>query len=133
MKIFNVILKVLFSLILLLPIVGSFGVLGEPTRELYNTDLAYDFIRMLTETKYITIINAIIFAISLVLIWTRHMALAALLVLPITVNVVAFHAFIDGGLLTGGALLGNIMLLLNVYFLWHCRDHYSGIWEKSAM
>ncbi len=33
--------------------------------------------------------------------------------------------FSDGGLLTGGAALGNIMLLVNAYFLWQHRQEYS--------
>jgi hypothetical protein len=36
------------------------------------------------------------------------------------VNVVAFQVFLDGGLLTPRAVLGNIMLLINAYLL-QCR------------
>ena len=41
-----------------------------------------------------------------------------------TVNVVGFHLVLDGGLLTAGAVLGNIMLLINLYFLWTRRREY---------
>lgn len=132
MKILDIILKVILCLIIALPIAGATGVLGEATRELYNTDQAFAFIQMLTDTAYIPYINALIFAVAIVLIIMDRMALVALLLLPLTVNIVAFHLFLDGGLFTGGALLGNIMLVINVYFLWRCRAQYKSLWEKSA-
>ena len=117
-KYLHIAAKVLFSLILILPVAGATGVLGEATRELYNTDEAYAFIEMLVNVGYINYMMAAVHVIALIALWTKREALAAMLVLPITLNVVAFHLVLDGGLLTGGALLGNIMLLLNLYLLW---------------
>lgn len=133
MKIFNTILKVLLCLIILMPIVGTTGLLGEATPDLYNTPEAFAFIQMLVETQYITYLNAIIYAVCFILIVTKRMALAALLMLPINVNVVAFHLFLDGGLFTAGASLGNVLLLINAYFLWQCRAQYMQLWNKSAV
>ena len=127
MKILTVLAKIVLSLILILPVVGVTGLLGEPTRDLYNTDLAYAFIQILTQVGYINYLMAVVHVIALIALWTRREALAVLLILPITVNVVGFHMVIDGGLLTGGAILGNIMLLLNVYLLWVYRDAYRGL------
>jgi len=124
-KILHIIAKVLFSLILLLPVLGTTGIMGEATRNLYNTDLAFSFIEMLTTVMYINYIMAVVHIIALIALWTKREALAAILVLPITVNVVAFHLFLDGGLLTTGAILGNIMLLLNLYLIWKNRDSYK--------
>ncbi len=132
MKIFNTICKIVFGLILLMPVLGSLGIFPPPTPDLYNTALAYDFIHMLMQVGYINFIMAIVCALCIGLMITRRMALMALLILPITVNVVAFHAWIDGGLLTGGASLGNIMLALNLYFLWQSRDQYKGLVEKVS-
>ncbi len=116
-KYLHTIAKVLFSLILLLPVVGVTGLLGEPTRELYNTDQAYGFIQMLADIKYISYMMAVVHVLALIALWTRREPLAALLELPITLNVVAFHLVIDGGLLTGGAILANLMLVFNMYLL----------------
>lgn len=132
MKIVNIVLKIVLCLIIATPILGATGILPPPTPDLYNTPEAYAFIDMLTDTKYIMYINAIIFAAAIVLIILDRMALAALLILPLTVNVVAFHAFLDGGLLTAGAVLGNIMLLINAYFLWQNRHRYMHLWEKDT-
>lgn len=131
MKIFNIVCKVLLSLILLLPIMGALGIFPPATPDLYQTPEAFAFIEMLTEGGYIVYINAIVFMLALFLMWTKRMPLAMLLILPITVNVVAFHAFLDGGLLTGGAFLGNIMLVLNLYFMWQGREQYQSLLSKS--
>jgi putative oxidoreductase len=124
-KAVDIVLKVVLSLILVLPILGWLGIGPPATPDLYNTPQAFDFIETITEGRYITIIMVVVHVIALVCLWTRRTALAALLILPITVNVVAFHAFLDGGLLTPGAVLGNIMLLVNAYFLWQHRREYA--------
>ncbi len=129
MKILDILLKFILSLILLLPVGGFFGILSEPTRNLYNTDLAFAFIEMLTEVVYINAIMVVVHIIALGALWTRREALAALLVLPISINVVAFHMMLDGGLFTAGAAMGNIMLLINLYLLWKYRAAYKAILE----
>jgi hypothetical protein len=76
---------------------------------------------------YITYLMAIVNVLALIALWTRREALAALLLLPISFNVAGFHLFLDDGLFTGGALLGNIMLLINAYLLWKNRAAYQGL------
>lgn len=124
MKVFNIILKILLVLLLVSPILGALGLFPAPTADMYNTPEAFTFIEALNTAWYVTAIIAIVFTISIILILTRRTALAALLILPITINIVAFHAFLDGGLLTGGAMMGNILFLLNMYFLWKNCEAY---------
>ncbi|MBP6869229.1 MAG: hypothetical protein KBC16_03955 [Candidatus Pacebacteria bacterium] len=131
-RILHIVAKVLLSLILLLPVVGATGMLGEATRDLYNTDQAFAFIEMLTSIMYINYIMSVVHIVALMALWTRREALAALLIAPITVNVVAFHLVLDGGLFTGGAVLGNIMLLLNLYLIWKNRDSYKSLLNTKA-
>lgn len=121
MKILNIISKTLLSLILIMPILGAVGIFPAPTRDLYNSDIAFEFIQMLMVIRYINYIMSAVFAVAVVLLWTRREALAAILITPITVNIVAFHLFLDGGLFTGGAIMGNILLALNIYFLYQNR------------
>ena len=118
MKYLHTTAKVLFSLILILPILGATGIFPEATRDLYQTDLAFAFIEMLTEVGYITFMMTVVHVLALIALWTKREPLAALLELPISLNVVAFHLVIDGGLFTSGAWLGNLMLIINVYLLW---------------
>ena len=128
----NVFLKIVFSLILVMPILGALHVFPAPTPDMYNNPQLFAFIRMLMDSAmYIDYIMAIVFAVSLVLMWTKRVALAALLVLPITVNIVAFHMFLDGGLFTSGSIPGVIFAALNVYFLWQQRASYSQLFAKK--
>jgi hypothetical protein len=131
-KILHTVSKIVLSLILILPVLGTFGILGEATRDLYNTDLAFAFIEMLTRVMYINYIMVVVHVLALIALWTKREALAALLIAPITANVVGFHLFIDGGLLTGGAILGNIMLLLNLYLIWKNRIAYRALVNPST-
>lgn len=131
-KYIHIVAKFLFSLIIILPIVGLTGALGEPTRELYNTDQAYNFILALTDVAYINYMMAVVHIIALFALWTKREALGALLVLPISLNVVGFHMMIDGGLFTAGALMGNIMLAINLYLLYKNRDILKALTQPKA-
>jgi putative oxidoreductase len=128
----DIALKIVLSVILVMPILGTLGVFPPATQDLYNTPQAFEFIETITAGRYITIIMALVHVVALACLWTRRTALAALLILPITVNVVAFHAFLDSGLLTGGAVLGNIMLLVNAYFLWQHRREYRPLLDATS-
>jgi hypothetical protein len=131
-KAIDVVLKVILSLILVTPILGLVGIFPPPTQDLYNTPEAFAFIAMITDGRYISLLMAVVHTIALACLWTRRTGLAALLILPITVNVVAFHAFLDGGLLTAGAILGNVMLLINAYFLWQHRSEYAPLLAQTS-
>lgn len=121
----NKIFRVLLALLLVSPILGAFGIFPAPTPDMYNTAEAYDFIMMLMNSGYVTWMMTIVFLISFVLIIKNRMAAVALLILPITLNIIGFHAFLDGGLFTAGAIMANVLLLLNVYFLWKNRSAYK--------
>jgi hypothetical protein len=103
----------------------------EPKPEYYKTPEAFAFIEILMDSMYITVLNSLIFTAGLYLMWTKRTALAMALILPISINVVGFHAFLDGGLFTSGALMGNIMLILNLYFMWQERNHFMTLLSRS--
>lgn len=124
--------KVLLTLLLVMPILGTLGIFPAPTADMYQTPEAFQFINLLMQSKYIMVINSVVYLITIYCLWTRRTALAALLLLPISINIVGFHAFLDGGLLTGGAVMGNVLLLLNLAFLWQQRANYKSLWEKRT-
>ncbi len=126
-KIINGILKVLLVLLLVGPILGTLGIFPEPTPDLYKTTEAYDFIITLMNSGYIMWIMTAVFIICIGLIIKNKMALVSILLLPITLNIIGFHMFMDGGLLTGGAVMGNILFLINLYFLWQNKDRYKSL------
>ncbi len=123
--------KLIFSLILILPVAGVTGLLGEATRDLYNTDQAFAFIEVLKDIAYINYMIAVAHVIALFALWTKREALGALLVFPVTLNVVGFHLMLDGGLLTAGATLADLMLLINLYLLWLHRAQYLPLFAQS--
>jgi hypothetical protein len=132
MKALNIILRILLGLLLISPILGVLGVFPPPTADMYNTPEAFSFIEKLMEVGYINILIAIIFAVCLVLTIMNRMAFVALLLLPITLNIISFHAFLDGGVFTMGAIMGDVLFLLNLYFLWQNRAAYKVLLSKPA-
>jgi hypothetical protein len=114
-----------------MPILGLTGIFPAPTRDLYNTDQAFAFIEILSTASYIMYMMAVVHIIAIWALWSKREALAALLVLPITLNVVGFHLMLDGGLLTAGASMGNLMLLINLYLIYKSCDQIKGLAKPS--
>lgn len=117
-KYLHILAKFIFSLILLMPVLGVTGIFPPATRDLYNSDEAFAYIEALTTASYILYMMAVVHILAVIALWTRREVVGALLVLPITLNVVGFHLVLDGGLFTTGALMGNVMLLINLYLLY---------------
>ncbi len=132
MKSLHIAFRVLLALIIFMPILGVLNIFPAPTADMYNSAEAFSFIEALYVSKYVMYIMAAVFAISLILTIMNRMAAVALLILPITVNIVAFHAFLDGGIFTAGAIMGNVLMLLNAYFLWQNKLRYAALFEKSS-
>lgn len=130
-KIVHIVLKVLLSLMLVMPILGATGIFPAPTADMYNTPQAFEYIRVLMDAKYVTLMMSVVFLISLVCLWWKREPLAALLLLPISLNIVGFHLVLDGGLFTGGAVMGNVMLLINAYLLWKHRAAYKSLIQPT--
>lgn len=126
MKVIHIILKVLLSLMILTPILGAFWIFPAPTRDLYNTDQAFAFIEFVMWT-YIIWGIVITFTLAFICLWTRREALAALLLLPVTTIIIGFHAFLDGGLFTGGAIMGVLVFAINLYLLVKNRKQYKNL------
>lgn len=130
-KAIHIVLRVLLGLLIASPILGALGIFPAPTPDLYNTPEAYNFIKSLYDGGYVIYIMAVVFSIALGLIITNRMALAALLILPISINIIAFHAFLDGGLFTAGAIMGNVLFIITMYFMWIHRAQYKVLLENN--
>lgn len=124
--------KVLLSLLMITPIFGTLGLFPAPTPDLYGSPEAFQFISLLMGSGYVMWMSTVVYLIALFCLWTKRTALAALLLLPITLNIVGFHAFLDTGLFTAGAIMGNVFLLLNLAFLWQQRAQYATLWKRQA-
>ncbi len=127
-----IISKVILSLMLASSLLGLLGVFPAPTRDLYNTDEAFQFINMLMNNAvYINVMMTIVNIAAVIALWTKRDALGALLITPITANIVGFHMFLDGGLFTAGAIMANVLLIINIYLLWVNREAYRSLVCKN--
>jgi hypothetical protein len=127
MNILRVVLRVLICLLLLIPVLGTLGVFPAPTADLY-TPSGWAFMSALMNASYLMPTLAILCAVCIVLFAIGRTALAAILLAPLTVNVIGFHAFVDTGLFTPSATLGLLLLVLNAFFLWDNRRKYKVLW-----
>ena len=123
-RIIDIVCKVLLSFLMVIPILGTLGIFPAPTADMYTSTESFAFINVLMGAWYITATMAIVFVLALIALWTKRVALAALLILPLTVNIVGFHLFLDGGLFTAGSVMADALLLLNGYFLYQQRAVY---------
>ncbi len=130
MKKIDIVLRILLLLLCVSPILGSLGVFPAPTREMYTSDAAFSFINGLMGT-YVTAVMSIVFALIFAFTLKNRMAIAALLLLPLTVCIVAFHATLDGGLLKPGASMALVLAAINIYFLWRNRGRYRPLLDRS--
>lgn len=127
MKILRIVLRVLICLLLVTPILGATGVFPAPTAELY-TPSGWAFMSALLNSGYLMPLIAILCSVCIVLFAIGRTALAAILVTPLAVNVICFHAFVDTGLISPSASLGIPLMLITLFFLWDNRKKYAVLW-----
>jgi putative oxidoreductase len=127
MKILRIVLRILLGLLLLMPILGVTGVFPAPTADLYTPD-GWAFMSALMNAGYLMPLLGIVFAVVLLLTIMNRMALAAIILAPVAVNIICFHAFVDTGLISPSASLGIPLFLINAFFLWDNRKKYKGLW-----
>jgi hypothetical protein len=128
MKITYHILRIIFGLLLLLQVAGSFGLFPEPTAEMYSTPEAWAFISALMNTGYMMPAIGVISLVCGGLLFMNKTALAAVLLAPFTVNVILFHVFLDESVISAAASPAYLLLAFNLFFLWHERKKYRTLW-----
>ncbi len=127
MKVLNIVLRVLLGLLILTPVLGATGVFPAPTADLYSPT-GWAFMEALLNTGYLLYLIALLCAVCIVLTIMDKMALVAALLAPLTVNIICFHLFLEGGLFTPSAVLADLLLIINAYFLWMNREEYKKLW-----
>lgn len=122
------ILRVLLGLILLIPILGAFGVFPAPTADLYSDPNGWAFMSALIVTGYMMPLIGLTCALALVLLVMNRTALMAVILAPLTLNVILFHIFLNVTPVSLESSLGWALFLLNAYFLWLNRAKYKTLW-----
>ncbi len=127
MKILRIILKVIFGLVLFIPVLGAIGVFPPPTADMYSPP-GWAFMQALMATGYILQLIGLTCGVCLVLVIIGRTALAAVLVAPLTLNIVLFHLVLDHSMFSPAAIPAWVLLLTNAYFLWAERQKYRALW-----
>jgi hypothetical protein len=128
MKIVNTILRVLLGLFLLMPVTGGLGMMPEPTEEMYSPE-GWMFMSALMNSGYMMPLIALTCLACAILLFANRTALAAILLAPFTINVIAFHVFLDAAPISAAAIPAYILLMLNAYFLWVNTEKYRQLWK----
>ncbi len=127
MKILRVILRILLILVLIMPVLGVLGVFPAPTADMYPPN-GWAFMSALMAVGYMMPLVGATCAVCAVLLAINRTALAAIILAPFTVNVVLFHIFAEYGLFHPSAILADLLLILNAFFLWTERKKYKALW-----
>jgi hypothetical protein len=131
-KIMHCIVKILFTLLLVSPILGALGVFPAPTAEMYTNLEAFEFIQAMMNSGYLMVFMTITHLLALVALWTKREALAAALELPIALNIIGFHAYLDGGIFKAGAIMGNVLFIIILYIIYVRRSSFTQLFSKNS-
>ena len=119
MKITMIVVRTLLGLFLLFASVSYFFKLGEANVKMPEASITYN--KGLAVAHILPIVKAIELICGLLFVTGLYNALATVLIFPITVNIVLFHAFADPANIGGGILL----LVLNLIMAWFYRKNYA--------
>ena len=78
MKTLNIVLRVLFALLLLMPVAGTLGIFPPPAAEMYTPE-GWAFMSALMNTGYMMPIFAFVCFVCAILLFVGQSALAAIL------------------------------------------------------
>ncbi len=87
------------------------------------SEAAANYMQALEDSKVIYLVGALELLSGLAFIFNRYGALMALVLLPISVNAVWFHASLDMANIAGSLIL----LVLNVAVILGYKDRYTGV------
>lgn len=76
---------------------------------------------------FFTFLKAIEIILGIALLTGAFVPLALVILMPITINIFLFHAF-----LTDNPLMSVVILALNVYVSWAYRDYYKPLLKPKA-
>ena len=118
------VIRIIFGIMLI--ILGSFSFMNLPIPD-YPAQ-AKAFLVALSNTGYINYTMGVIFIIvGLMFISGSYVALAALLLAPITVNIILFHLLLD----VKSIILGLVVFLLNIFIACTVWDKYKPLLKRK--
>ncbi len=121
MKIAMIIVRTLMGLFLLFASVSYFFELFKPPAVMPEAVITYN--KGIAVAHLLTVVKSIELICGLLLLIGRFATLATIVIFPITVNIVLFHAYADPANIGGGILL----LVLNLFMAWYYRKNYASL------
>ena len=119
--------KIVFSISLvfgiILVVLGTMAFMNLPLPGFYLPK-ALAFLQALGDTGYMSYVTGIIqILVGLMFITRRYVALGAVILMPISFNIVIFHLFLD----LKTIIPGLIIFALNVFILYTEHDKYKSL------
>ena len=120
-KKFVSIVRIIFGLLL---IFGGLMAFTNPAIPSSYPEKALAFLQAMNDTGYFNYFMGLVqLAVGLMFVLRRYVALGAIILAPITVNIIVFHIFLDMKTILPGLLL----LALNVFVAYSEREKYRDV------
>jgi putative oxidoreductase len=119
MRITMIVVRTLMGLFLLFASLSYFFELVKPTVVMPETAITYN--KGLAVAHVLPIVKVIELICGVLFVAGFFVPLATILIFPITVNIVLFHAYADPANIGGGILL----LVLNLFLAYYYRKNYA--------
>lgn len=129
MKALHHTIRILLGIIFLLPALGGLGVFPQPTADMY-TSQGWAFISALINTGYMFPLIGVFSIIVAIFAFANRTALAAIMLLPFTVNIVLFHVILDATPVSASSALAYIVAAINIFLLWYNWKKYLPLFTK---
>jgi putative oxidoreductase len=119
MRITMIVVRTLMGLFLLFASLSYFFELVKPTVVMPEAAITYN--KGLAVAHVLPIVKGIELICGLLFVTGLFVPLATILIFPVTVNIVLFHAYADPANIGGGILL----LVLNLFLAYYYRKNYA--------
>lgn len=123
MKIAMIIVRTLMGLFLLFASVSYFFNLMKAPALMPEEVITYN--KGIAVAHILTIVKSIELLCGLLLVIGRFATLATIMIFPITVNIVLFHAYADPANIGGGIVL----LVFNLFMAYYYRKNYAPLFS----
>lgn len=122
----STVLRYIWALFLLMPLLGALGVFPPPTADMYSPR-GWAFMSAMMDVGYLMPLIGVLCVVCAVLLIMNKTALVAILMAPFVTNIFFFH-IIDNSLFKPASLFAWIFIIFNIYFLWVNREKYKTLW-----
>ena len=123
-------LRFVLAAFLFLSAAGQLGYAPPPDPNMFTTE-AWAFVQALQGTGYMMQTVGIVSALcGLAFLMNRYIALASIVLMPISINIVLFHVFLDAEPISVNASPAYLFFFLNLFMLYASRSRFDGVFLK---